>query len=101
MPRNVRAFWISAKVDGRRGPRYISFGPPDRLGSANLTFTIRGPNGEVKTAFSIECSTDGPNKRNIIIRAPNGGELFAIHSTEGEPEMKVRLGPAPGDRGES
>ena len=83
MPRNVRAYWIDAKIDGRGGRRSVSFGPPGREGDADVTFYIRDHNGEVREVFSVLCRPHGVGSRQITIQDPDGRERYWIQATEG------------------
>jgi len=50
MPRNVRNFWIEAKVDGRKTP--IAFGPQGKDGGFELTVHMRNK-GEVERVLTM------------------------------------------------
>lgn len=80
MPRNVRAWWIDARIDGK--PRPVAFGPRGREGDGDITFYIRDENGDVREAFSVLCRTRGPGIRWLEVQDPRGGKLHAVEVTE-------------------
>lgn len=80
MPRNVRAWWIEASIDGRR--QSVGLGPRGREGGGDVTFYVRGEHGEVREAFSVLCRTRGPYQRWLEVQDASGRKLHAVEVTE-------------------
>lgn len=62
MPRNVRNFWLTARVDGR--PTAVATGPRAKDGGMSVALQMRDK-GEIVTALTIECQA-GQNGALVI-----------------------------------
>ena len=71
--RNVRNFWMSARVDGRNTG--IASGPTSKDGGMDVTMLVR-KDGSVSKGLSLICrNVDGEN-RILVIDDETGQEVY-------------------------
>lgn len=90
MPRNVRNFWITADIDGRRSP--FASGPVRKDGGFDLTIKIRDGGNVVRALDIIGRADEDGDLRLIVTPAKSGivhaeGGVFAWDSAS---EVQIR-----------
>ena len=76
MPRNLRNFWVTAEVDGRKTP--VKFGPRAKDGGFRMTIYMRAE-GDSTRAVIIEGKALEDDKILLIVD-PTGGQPVRITS---------------------
>lgn len=74
MPRNVRPFWLSARVDGKSTP--IGTGPKALEGGMSLSVLVRDENRGVGKGVTVECMPISRTSRRIVVRDHAGMVVY-------------------------